>query len=250
MKRVVIDNRRQALIFKTEEEAYAFCAETFIEQAQKAVSARGSFSVALSGGSTPLPVYEQLANPSTALLVNWSLVDIFWGDERCVPATDPESNYGNALSFLSIPPLDQAKKHRLIGDAPDLGKAAADYEKKLKTICSKGCLDMIFLGLGNDGHTASLFPHTKALTESTKLVTPNYLPEKDLWRMSLTFEAINSARSIYALVLGRGKSKILKRIFFDEKNIDELPGQNIGTEEHPAYFILDKKAAYGLGLKC
>ena len=100
MKRVVIDERRNVLIAKTEEEAYDFCVQTFIEEAKKSIAARATFSVALSGGQTPLPLYEKLSEPSSALLVNWPLVEIFWSDERALPPTDPESNYGSVLQFF------------------------------------------------------------------------------------------------------------------------------------------------------
>jgi len=248
MKRVTVDERRQVFIAKTEEEAYEFCAQTFIEQAKKAISARGSFSVALSGGSTPLPLYELLTEPSSALLVNWPLLELFWGDERCVPPDDEESNYGNAMEYLTRPPLDQSKKHRFVGESTHLEKAARDYEKKLKNSCVDQRLDMILLGIGNDGHTASLFPNTTALKEEKKLCVANHVPQKKCWRLTLTFPAINLARSIYVLALGKGKSKILKKILFGPETPDEIPAQRIGTRKSPAYFVIDKKAAHGLGL--
>jgi len=246
MKRVTIDERRQVLVAKTAEEAYEFCVHMFIENAKKAIDARASFSVALAGGQTPQSFYEMLAEPSSALMINWPRLDLFWSDERCVLPDSSESNYGNAMHYFSTPPLDQAKKYRLIGENKESTK---EYEKTLKTVCSEGRLDLMLLGIGDDGHTASLFPNTEALKEHKSLVVPNYVPQKECWRLTMTFPAIDLARNVYVLALGRGKSKILKKIFFGEYNYIETPAQRIGTKDNPAVFIIDKKAAYGLGLK-
>jgi len=248
MKRVIIDERRHVVVAKTEKEAYEFCAQAFIEQAKKAISSRASFSVALSGGSTPLPLYELLTESSYALLVNWSLLEFFWGDERSVGPDDPESNFGNAIKYLARPPLDQAKKHRLVGESSNLEKAAREYEKMVKKTCADQRFDVVLLGIGNDGHTASLFPNTAALKEEKRLYVANSVPQKECWRLTMTFPAINQARSTYVLAFGRGKSKILKKILFGEENYEELPAQRIGTKENPACFVIDKKAAHGLGI--
>jgi 6-phosphogluconolactonase len=248
MKHVKIDERRNVLIAKTDEEAYDFCVQTFIEEAKKSIAARATFSVALSGGQTPLPLYEKLAEPSSALLVNWPLVEIFWSDERAVPPSDPESNYGAALQFFNIPPLDQAKKHRLVGDCDDLHKSATNYEKLVKATCADGKFDLVLLGVGNDGHTASLFPRTASLKEDKKLFVANNIPEKNCWRMTITYPAIDQARAAYVIVIGKGKAKILKQIFFGEYNPVELPAQKLGTKENPVTFIVDRKAIFGLGL--
>jgi len=248
MKHVTLDERRKVSIASTEEEAYEYCAHTFIEQAQKAISSRAHFCVAVSGGQTPVPFFEALSQPSFALLVNWSLLDIFWVDERCVPADDPESNYGNARTYWQQSPLDQAKKHPLKGDSTDKDRTAREYEKRLKKACPGHCLDMALLGIGDDGHTASLFPNTQALHENKRLYVANHVPSKDSWRLTMTFPAIDQTRALYVLALGRGKSKILKKIFFSDYNYEEIPAQRIGTKENPATFIIDKKAAYGLGL--
>ena len=248
MKRVVIDERRNVLVAKTDEEAYDFCVQTFIEEAKKAIIARASFSVALSGGQTPIPFFEKLTEPSNALLVNWPLIEIFWGDERPLPPTDPESNYGTALTYLNVPPLNQAKKHRLVGDCDDLDTSASNYEKLVKATCSEKRFDLVLLGVGDDGHTASLFAHTSALKEEKRLFLPNYVPNKKIWRMTITYPAIEQARAVYVLVIGKGKSKILKQIFYSDYNPEELPAQRLGTKENPVTFIVDRKAVFGMGL--
>ncbi len=248
MKRVSVDSRRQVLVAKTEDEAYEFMAQTFIEEAKKAIASRALFSVALSGGSTPLKLYELLKEPSSALSVNWSLLELFWGDERPVPIDSPESNYGQAIPYFSVPPLDQAKRHRIVADCEDLQKSAEEYEKIFRKICPSSRYDLVLLGIGDDGHTASLFPKTKALNEDTLFYTANEVPQKQTSRITLTYPAIDLARSVYVMAFGRSKAKALKRIFFGEPNIEECPAQRIGTEKSPAYYVIDRKAAYGLGL--
>jgi 6-phosphogluconolactonase len=248
MKHVTVDDRRQAFVAKTEEEAYEFCVQSFIEEAKKAIAARASFSVALSGGQTPARMYELLTEPSSALLVNWPLLDVFWGDERCVPPTDPESNYGQAMQYFGRDPLNQAKIHRIKADSEEREKAAREYEKLVLKSCSSGRLDMILLGIGEDGHTASLFPKTAALKEEQKLFVPNFVPQKNVWRQTITFPAIDQARAVYVIAIGKSKSKILKQIFFGEYTVDEIPAQRLGIPTNPVYYILDKKSAYGLGL--
>ena len=196
MKRVIVDERRQVFVAKTEDEAYDFCLQSLTEEVKKSITARASCSLALSGGNTPLRLYELLAEPSSALPINWPLLDIFWCDERCVMADDPESNYGNAMRYFGNSPLNQAKKHRLAGDASDLDKAARDYEKIVKKTCTDGRFDLALLGIGEDGHTASLFPHTAALREERRLYVPNFVPQKNSWRMTMTFPAIDMARTV------------------------------------------------------
>ena len=247
MKRVVVDKRRQVVVAKTEDEAYEFCLNTLIEEIQKTVATRSSCSIALPGGTTPLRLYELLTEPSTALLVNWSRLNIFWGDERCVLTTDQDSTFGNAMRFFGNPPLDEAKTHRLPGDASDLEKAAHEYERLVKKVCPGGALDLVLLGIGEDGHTASLFPKTKALSEERRLYVPNQIAP-DTWRLTMTFPAIERARAVYVLVIGKPKAKALKQVLFGNPSPEEVPAQRLGTAEHPATFIIDKRAAFGLGL--
>lgn len=248
MKQVQVDERRRVFIAKTEEEAYEFCLQTFTEEVKKAISARGSCTLALSGGTTPLRLFDLLTESAAAFLINWSLLDIFWCDERCVPPEDPESNYGTAMHYFNRPPLNLAKKHRLAGESEDLDAIARDYERKVKKVCPDGSFDFILLGIGEDGHTASLFPHTKALTEEKRLYVANHILQKNCYRLTMTFPAIERAKSAYVLALGKAKAKILKQILFGEYNYEEIPAQRLGTTSNPVSFIIDKKAAYGLGL--
>lgn len=249
MKRVTIDERREVLVAKTEEEAYDYFVQVFAEEAKRSVAARGCFSVALSGGKTPIPFYERLKEPSVALMINWPLVDFFWGDERCVPPTDTiESNWGSAIPYFMTPPLDGAGKHRLLGESEDLTKAALAYEADVKKNCEQGRFDLVILGMGDDGHTASLFPNTSALKETKRLYVPNEVPQKNCSRLTMTFPAIDQARALWVLAFGRPKAKALKKCLFGPTTTEETPASRLGTKETPVHFLIDRKAAYGLGL--
>jgi 6-phosphogluconolactonase len=249
MKRVIVDERRHVFVAKTEDEAYEFCLQSITEEIKKAISARASCSLALSGGTTPIRLFDLLIEPSSALPINWSLLDIFWCDERCVPPDHSESNYGAAMHYFSSSPLDQAKLHRLAGEAVDREATTREYEQLVTGTCSGGRFDVVLLGIGEDGHTASLFPNTAALKEEHRLYVPNFVPQKDSWRLTMTFPAIERARTVYVLALGKTKSKALKQIFFGEYNYEQTPAQKLGTKTNPVCYIIDKKAAYGLGLK-
>jgi 6-phosphogluconolactonase len=248
MKRVRVDERRHVCVAATEEEAALFLAQMIVEEAQKAIATKASYTLALAGGTTPQKVYEKLQEPTSSLLVNWPFVDLFWSDERCVAASSPESNYGNAIPFFSTPPLDQARKHRMVGESQDLDSAARDYENLLKRVAQGGRLDTVLLGIGEDGHTASLFPRTTALKEKVRLVVPNFVPELQSWRLTLTYPCIQQAKKVIVFALGKTKSKILKKIFKGEFNPEEVPAQQLGTSENPVLYIIDKRAAYGCGL--
>ncbi len=248
MKRVRVDKRRQAIVALDEDEAAEKCAQLFVEEAQRAIAAKSSFSVALAGGSTPAAVYRKLQEPSFALSVNWQFVNLFWGDERAVPPDSPESNFHMAQEYFSVPPLNQAKTHRMMGEAVDLDSAARDYENLIKRTCPGGKLDLILLGIGDDGHTASLFPETKALHEEKRLVVANQVPQKECTRLTVTFPCIDLASKVIVFALGRSKAKVVKKILRGDFTPDLIPAQRLGTEETPALYILDKRAAYGSGL--
>lgn len=248
MKHVSIDERREAYISKNEEEALELCKEIVIEEIQKAILAKGQCSIAISGGKTPIPLFEMLTQPQASLLINWPLVNIFWVDERCVPPDNEMSNYGNALPYFSTPPLDQAKKHRLIGDKDPKKSFASNYEKLLVKTCPRGELDLVLLGIGDDGHTASLFSRTEALHEKNHLYVPNFIPQKNEWRMTITYPGIDLAKKVLVLCLGKGKAKILKEVFRTDNSFEEIPAWKIGSPKKPAIYILDKKSSYGLGL--
>lgn len=213
------------------EETLAYATDHWIETAKNAIAKRGAFRVALSGGSTPKAIYEKLSNEHLHSL-DWSKVHLFWGDERNVPPTDPDSNYKMAMDAgLAKLPIPENQIHRM-----DPEKSPLEYEKLLTQP-----LDLVMLGMGEDGHTASLFPNTAALNETTRLVVLNDVPQKETTRMTLTFSAINQAHTIVFYVLGDSKKKMIKKIFHEPEH--QFPAQLIGTAENKALWILDSAAA-------
>ncbi len=181
------------------------------EAANEAISERGEFRLALSGGGTPKPVYAALA----ARPIDWGKVLITFGDERCVPPDDAESNFRMAsevlLDHVAIP---QANVLRMAGEM-DPAAAAAAYESELRRRSPEGIFrhDLVLLGMGPDGHTASLFPGTVALKELERLVVENHVPQKETWRLTFTYPLIDAARHVCFLVNSQGKDEILKEVF-------------------------------------
>ncbi|MDD5200544.1 MAG: 6-phosphogluconolactonase [Terrimicrobiaceae bacterium] len=179
--------------------------------AHEAIAARGTFSLSLSGGNTPKPVYEAFARRP----VDWSRVVITFGDERCVPPDDAQSNYLMArrtlLDAVPIPPENVLRMRGEIAPA----EAAREYEAGLRARAEGGVFrhDLILLGMGPDGHTASLFPGTPALTERERLVVENYVPKMEMWRVTFTYPLLDAARHVCFLVNSAGKDDVLNEVF-------------------------------------
>jgi len=249
-----IDEKRELLIAETVDLAMTMTAIRFISIAEQAIAEHGSFSVALSGGSTPKLLFEKLLDPEQAAKINWSKVRIFWSDERAVPADHPESNYAMAMHYFSKEPLDEAKKFRMPADELDLGqekgkekeKAASDYERQIQKHTFEGRFDLMLLGIGEDAHTASLFPGTQALHVTDRLVVPNFVPQKDCWRMTVTFRCINESRKIIVLAFGKSKAHALQMTLQGKENVEKYPAQGIGQGSTGVLFVVDKEAASAL----
>lgn len=194
--------------------------EDLVRRAAQAIADRGAFSIALSGGSTPKPIYEALARQK----VSWANVHVFFGDERCVPPEHPRSNFGMArAALLSVVPIPRKQVHRMRGELePDA--AAAEYAKELAPV-----LDVALMGLGDDGHTASLFPGSTAVHEGKRSVVAQevMLPEGPQWRLTLTPKAINAARHVAFAVAGKGKAQIVELVLTGPKDIARLPAQAV-----------------------
>ncbi len=238
-----IDSRRNAVIAGNEQEAIEFSANHFIKCAKEAIRFHDSFFVALSGGSTPKKIYQTLAEKHKND-IDWGKVFLFWSDERAASATDSDSNYKMAMDsgFKNLPvPANQI--FRMKGEN-DIALHAIEYEKIIHKVLDGRHFDLIMLGIGEDGHTASLFPNTLALSENSKLVVANHVPQKNTWRMTFTFKLINSAHNIVFYALGKSKREILKKVI--ENN--EFPASRVGTELHPALFILDNESGTFLQL--
>ena len=203
-------------------DAAAVCAamaDRLVETAAAAIDERGIFRVALSGGSTPKTVYPMILEPYRRDAVDWSRVEFFWGDERCVPPDDPESNFGVAYQMLisHLPSVRPDRIHRMPAEAPDLDAAALSYESEIRLAFNArgarpAAFDFIWLGMGPDGHTASLFPGSTALDETDRWAVANWAPYPQAWRMTLTFPVLNAGHRVVFAVEGANKADALSAI--------------------------------------
>ena len=214
------------------------------------MSARGFARIAISGGSTPKAAFELMVDPGQPWRgrMPWDKLELFWVDERCVPPDNAESNYRMTReALLDRVPLGADQIHRMEGElAPE--EAAARYESELRNSfklegAERPRFDLIALGMGPDGHTASLFPHTLALHEMSRLVTANHVPQKDAWRITLTWPVINRANSVFFLIGGADKALILKEVLTGPKDVERLPSQLIRPASGILTLFLDKDAA-------
>jgi len=221
-------------------------AEFFVSRSQVAIKENGRFSVALCGGTTPEQTYTLLGTEAFARRVSWDQVHIFWGDERCVPPEHVDSNFWMARhAMLDALPIPPENIHRIRGEMkPD--HAAADYDAQLREFfvgASTPRFDLVLLGMGADGHTASLFPHSYALEAQKAWVVANYVDELRAWRITLTAHAINSAAHVVVMVAGANKAQTLKAVLEGEKSTDALPIQLIKPEDGDLFWLLDEEAA-------
>lgn len=220
-------------------------ADRFVDSARAAIDARGIFRVALSGGTTPAAVYPVLAAEPRVSRVDWSRVEFFWGDERAVPPDDPESNFGLAYRLLisKLPNVRPDRIHRMPAEATDLDAAALAYESELRlAFGARGdeppVFDLIWLGLGPDGHTASLFPGSRALRITDRWVAANWAPARQMWRMTLTYPVINAAREILFLATGENKANAIRHI---RRGRSPLPAARV--QGRRVVWLLDAAAA-------
>lgn len=223
-------------------------AEHIITHCESSINAQGYFTIALSGGSTPKAVYELLTDKAFSRYVDWEHLHVFWGDERCVPPDHTESNYRMArLTLLDQVPLPLTNIHRIKGEL-DPAQAAADYEQTLRQFFARrrdGSVrfDLILLGMGDDGHTASLFPGTPALEETERLVVENYVEKLDSWRITLTVPVINAADRVTFLVSGKSKAETLQQVLEGSNQPYELPSQLIQPTSGNLLWMVDEPAA-------
>ncbi|MBI1277120.1 MAG: 6-phosphogluconolactonase [Anaerolineaceae bacterium] len=219
-------------------------ANTIQALSQRAISQSGRFTIALSGGSTPKTLFQLLASDYKEA-VDWENVYVFWGDERCVPPDDADSNFRMAReTLLDYVPISEANIFRIKGELPP-SDGAAQYELTLRGVFKDQLprLDLILLGMGDDGHTASLFPGTDALNERQKWVIPNHvLTAKQTWRITFTLPVINNAANVMFLVAGTGKAETLKRVLKGEYKPTELPSQLIKPTDGTLVWAVDHAA--------
>ena len=217
-------------------------------RAAEFIARTGRFSVALSGGSTPRAVYSLLAEPEFRDRIDWPRVHLFWGDERCVPPNHPDSNFRMVqealLAKIAIPPENI---HRMMGER-EPAEAAAAYEQELKTFFTAGDgdwprFDLIFLGLGEDGHTASLFPGTVALDATKHWITAVHVEKLQSYRLTLTLPVIRSAAQVVFLVSGASKTKIVREIFASNRALNDYPAAKVGPMAGRLTWMIDRDAA-------
>jgi 6-phosphogluconolactonase len=215
----------------------------FVAAAEDAIASRGQFLVALSGGSTPRDTYLRLGTEALMSQVMWSRVQVLWTDERCVPPHDAESNYRMAReTLLDRVPVPAANVHRIHGE-DDPTTAAGVYETTLRALAR---IDLVLLGLGVDGHTASLFPGSAAVHEPTRWVMAARAGATSMWRITLTPVVINAAIEVLFLVSGAAKAGILRRVLEGPRRPHELPAQAISPVHGRVRWCVDTAAAADL----
>jgi 6-phosphogluconolactonase len=219
-------------------------ARKLVEYAHQCIAERGKFTFALSGGSTPKALYELLADEPWQSQIPWKDVVILFGDDRAVPPDDPRSNYRMAaqalLDKVGIPPENI---WRLRGEAENLDEAAREYEARLHELA--GIIDLNLLGMGPDGHTASLFPHSPILTEMQRLcvATPEAPLEPHVRRLTMTYSAINASRQVWILITGAEKAARLQQVLEGEYKPHQLPVQGVHPQNGELVWMLDSAAA-------
>jgi 6-phosphogluconolactonase len=232
-------------IFKTSNELFAAAVADFAQLATDAVHKRGRFCVALSGGSTPKGMYSLLAASSTP--IPWKSIYFFWGDERHVPPTDPESNYRMAdEAMLSKVPVPPQNIFRILSEEKDPELAAKQYEQTLIKFFGLNAgqfprFDLVLLGLGPDGHTASLFPDCTALKETSRLVVANWVEKFKTHRITLTLPVLNNAAAVEFLVSGNEKAGIVHKVLDGDGN--QYPSQMVRPRDGKLVWLLDQAAA-------
>ncbi len=242
------DSRRNLVIPGDLSATIDFSVEYILFAGQEAIQKNGFFTPVLSGGSTPKAILQKLVEPKNAARIDREKTFFFFGDERSVPPNHPDSNYGMAMQTALIPlHIPENRIFRMIAET-DSEKNAAAYEAVLREKARDAQPDLIMLGLGEDGHTASLFPGTQALKEESRLVVVNEVPQKNTHRMTLTYPAIRRAEHVCFFVFGKSKSKIVADVLQGLYQPETYPSQKVGTEERKALWILDREAAQHLSL--
>ena len=229
----------------------------FVALAREAITSRGAFHVALSGGKTPAAMYRVLAGDDVRSTVDWNRTHLYWSDERSVPPSHGDSNYGMAerelIAKISIP---AANIHRMDAERADADRAAQEYEAMLRKGLPTGpggfpCFDLIYLGMGPDGHTASLFPGSVGLNEKTRgvifqpVIIADGSPAK---RMTFTFPLLNAARTVIFLVTGADKTEKLREVL-EGTHTPPYPSQGVRPAAGERIFLADRAAAAGLAAK-
>ena len=227
----------------------AEAAERFAAICARAAASRGACAVALSGGETPKRLYAVLASDAYRRRVPWERLQVFWGDERCVPPDDPRSNYRVARDLLlSKVPVPVEHVYPMPGDTADHEAAAAAYEKTLRAALPRTAdgwprFDLVLLGLGDNAHTASLFPHSAVLRERDRAVVAEFVKDAGMWRMTLTAPGLNRAAETLFLVSGASKAEAVRAVLEGPADPDEVPAALVRPVDGRVTWLLDAPAA-------
>lgn len=237
-------------VFDAHEAVAKATAELFTATAVKAAHTHGIARIAISGGKTPNAMFAMLADPMLpfAAQIPWGKLGLYWVDERCVPPDNPESNYGVVREvLLGKVPLPEDHVYRIEGEL-EPEQAAARYESTIRNSfrlegAETPTFDLVLLGMGDDGHTASLFPHTEGLENITNIAIANHVPQKDTWRVTLTSPVINQGREVAFLIEGEAKAQVLHDVMMGPYQPEALPSQLIRPASGKLTLLLDKAAA-------
>lgn len=210
---------------------YQAAAEMVVQSAADSITQRSRFTIALSGGSTPKALYSLLATEPWRNRIDWSKTHFFWGDERWVPSSDKQSNYRMAYeALLSRIPVPAANIHRVQTDSGNPSVSADEYEQEIRKFFGDPQFDFNLLGIGTNGHTASLFPHRPTLKRLDRLVVADYIDEVKMNRITFTVPLINDSRSIVFLVSGKEKAAVLNEVLRGPEDPERLPSQLIRAD--------------------
>ncbi len=230
-------------VYESTHELFRSTAERIISTLESAVRERGRATFVLTGGNTPKPVYEMLPTPPSGRRLDWSLIQFFWGDERCVPPENPASNYGMAWkTFLSLLSIPSGNIHRILGELPDARDAAQRYETEIRRALpneSPPAFDLVLLGMGEDGHTASLFPGT--VWDEERWVVANYVSKLNSSRVTMTPLLLNAARKVVFLTSGAAKAHALAGVLVDAAA--DYPAKRIQPKSGDLTWMVDRAAA-------
>lgn len=225
-------------------------AQYIVRLATESIVSHGRFTIALSGGTTPRKLYGMLGDEPYRSQIDWALVDIFWSDERCVPPDSEDSNYLLAQQvLLNKIPIPAAQIHRMPADEPDRDAASQAYTDEMRRVFATNGIpsfDLIQLGMGPEGHTASLFPHQASLHEQQRLVMPVSVPKPPPPRLTFTPPILNAAHNVLFLVTGADKADAVQAVLEGTHNPDEYPAQIVRPTNGEVVWMLDTKAASAL----
>ena len=232
-------------VLSTEEDVFQAAARFVADVAQQCSDIQGRFTIALSGGSTPRRLYRLLASSPITDAMAWDRWHIFWGDERCVPPDHHDSNYRMAReTLLDHIPVPENQVHRMRGESLP-HEAAEEYEGLVRDVFQTPApsFDLILLGIGEDGHTASLFPGTTALQEQDRLIVDNWAPDLEAHRITFTLPLINAAKTIAFLDTDESKAEVLRSVLEPQPGEDQPPAASVRSSSGNVHWFLTDRAA-------